>query len=554
MIAADRDRTETMLCNGTIYTMNPKLPWAQAILIRDGRIAAIGSEVDVRQASSGDARETDLGGRMVMPGIIDVHNHAVWAGREELHETRFWPTLTLEQILAEVRTAAARLPADAWIIGSSWGSGLLAEFTVAARRALDDAAGGRPVMLRDDSHHNRWINTAALRLAGIETKTPNPVNGEIVRDAETGEATGVLLETACAAVEAAVAKVRAASPQLDVDAGAHALARLNAYGVTGFQDSLSTRPVLEALKRLDDSGRLSAWVVASMPLFSLPFESGEVGNALLALREQYRGPHLRPDAAKIMLDGVPPSRTSAMLEPYLPDAVHGRCYCGSTLLTVPQVARALADCEKRGIRVKIHCAGDGAVRAALDAIDVLRSFNGPGLMHHIAHASFIAESDVPRFAELNVAADLSPIIWFPSVIVEAIRAAVPRERVERFWPNRDLHESGALIAGGSDWPVVPDPDPWQGIEGMVTRRNPSGEFEGALWPEQALDLATVLKAYTINPARAMGIADVTGSLEIGKSADLIVLDRHLFDTPIDELADTCVLATYFEGRVVYERA
>jgi predicted amidohydrolase YtcJ len=554
MSTAASEADELLLHNGLFYTMDTNHPWARALLIRDGRIAAVGSDGDVRGAASGAARSVDLGGRMAMPGINDVHVHAVWAGREELHEVRFVPTLTLEQILAEVRTAAARLPADAWIVGSSWGSGLFGELTPAARRALDEAAGGRPVMLRDDSHHNRWVNSTALQLAGIDAATPNPAKGEIVRDRATGEATGVLLETACVGVDALVSKARAKSPQLDVDAGVHALARLNAYGITGFQDAISTRQVLEALKRLDDSGRLSAWVVASLPLVPFGYEASEVGDELLALREQYRSRHLLPDAAKIMLDGVPPARTAAMLEPYLPDAARGCCYCGSTTMTVPQVARALADCEKRGIRVKIHCAGDGAVRAALDAIDVLRSFNGPGLMHHIAHASFIAEEDVPRFAELNVAADLSPIIWFPSVIVEAIRATVPHERVERFWPNRDLHESGALIAGGSDWPVMPDPDPWQGIEGMVTRRNPTGEFEGALWPEQALDLATVLQAYTINPARAMGIDHMTGSLEVGKSADLIVLDRHLFEIPPDELADTRVLATYFEGRIVYERA
>jgi predicted amidohydrolase YtcJ len=241
-----------------------------------------------------------------------------------------------------------------------------------------------------------------------------------------------------------------------------------------------------------------------------------------------------------------------MLEPYLPDVVHGCCFRGNTILTVPQLARTLAECEKRGISVKIHCAGDAAVRSALDAVEVLRSFNGPGLRHQIAHASFIDPLDVPRFAELDVVADLSPMLWFPGVIVEAIRTTVPPERVDHFWPNRDLNEAGALLAAGSDWPVVPDPNPWVGIQGMVTRRDPCGQFAGALWPEQALDLPTALRAYTLNPAKAMGIADWTGSIEAGKSADLIVLDRHLFRIPHNELAATRVLATYFEGRLVHE--
>ncbi len=209
-----------------------------------------------------------------------------------------------------------------------------------------------------------------------------------------------------------------------------------------------------------------------------------------------------------------------------------------------------------GLAAKIHCAGDAAVTQALDAIDVVRSFNGPTpLIHHIAHASYITPDDVPRFAELGVAADLSPIIWYPTVFLEAHKAAMGEERALRFWPNHDLKNAGALMAGGSDWPVIPNPDPWQGIEGMVTRRNPSGDFPGvSLWAEQALDLPTVLEIYTINAARAIGLEQTIGSIEIGKSADMIVLDRAIFDVPPDQIADTSVEVTIFEGRKVYERS
>jgi predicted amidohydrolase YtcJ len=175
-------------------------------------------------------------------------------------------------------------------------------------------------------------------------------------------------------------------------------------------------------------------------------------------------------------------------------------------------------------------------------------------MHQIAHASFIDPADIPRFAALNVAADLSPIIWYPGPITQAIMAVVPPERAQRYWPNHDLHQAGALLAAGSDWPVMPRPDPWLGIEGMITRRNPDGTTPGALWPEQALDLPTVLEIYTINAARAMGLGDVTGSLEVGKSADFIIIDQDLFSIPATDIADTKVLRTYFEGRLVYARS
>jgi predicted amidohydrolase YtcJ len=552
-MSSPRAEPDLILRNADIHTMDARRPRAAALAIRDGRINAVGSDAEMSALAGPASRVVDLRGRMVLPGLVDVHSHFVWAGRAELYEVRFAPTLSLDQILDQVATAAAKEAADGWVVGGIWGSPLLDSLNSSeARHRLDVAAGGRPVMLRDDSHHNRWVSSAALRIAGIDDATPDPVNGTIVRDPNTGAATGLLLESAGILVEGVLAESQAREPQRDVDAALHALKRFNAYGITATQESLSTRTVMQAIRALDDSGRMTAWVVGSMPVVETAIAHGDFGAMLFDDRERYRSRHFRPDAGKILLDGVPTmARTSAMLEPYLPDARHGCCFRGGTMLTVPQLARALADCEARGIAVKIHCAGDAATRAALDAVEVLRTFNGPGLAHHIAHASFIDPVDVPRFAELNVVADLSPMLWFPGVIVEAIRAAVPKDRVDHFWPNRDLHEAGALLAGGSDWPVVSDPDPWLGMQGMVTRRDPTGRFPGALWPEQALDVATVLRIYTINGARALNLADEIGSLEPGKSADLIVIDRDLMAVPAEQIAGTRVLATYFEGRLVH---
>jgi predicted amidohydrolase YtcJ len=279
-----------------------------------------------------------------------------------------------------------------------------------------------------------------------------------------------------------------------------------------------------------------------------------VGEALFALRAQYRSRHVRPDFVKLFMDGVPTTRTAAMLTPYISSKMHGCGFCGDGLISKGELARWIARAEQLGLGVKVHCTGDAAVRDTLDAVEMVRTVNGPGRLHHIAHASFIDPADIPRFRALNVAADLSPIIWYPGPIMDAIRAVVPKERADRYWPNRDLHEAGALLAAGSDWPVISNPDPWLGIEGMLTRRDPSGRFDGALWPEQALDLETVLGIYTINAARAMGLGDVTGSLEPGKSADFIVIDRDLFAAAPEDVADTKVLSTWFEGRCVYERA
>ncbi len=386
--------------------------------------------------------------------------------------------------------------------------------------------------------------------------TANPNRGEIGRDPATGALTGIMVETAAGLVERALAESGHYTPEMDRAAMARSIATLNSYGVTAFLDAASMQPILAALKGLDDRGELTAWAACAMVAVEPSFMFGLAGDALLNLRENYRSAHVKPDFVKIFLDGVPGFKTAAFHDAYKPDPIRGCCFRGSTLLTVPDLVRWIGKCEKRGLSVKIHCAGDAAVTQALDAIDVARSFNGPTeLTHHIAHASYIAPQDIRRFAELGVVADLSPIIWYPSHFLEGHKLAMDEARAERFWPMKDLAEAGALMAAGSDWPVIPNPDPWNGIEGMVTRRNPSGEFgDRSLWPEQALDLATVLEIYTINAARAIGLAGVTGSLEIGKSADIIVLERNLFDIPADEIADTRVLTAYFEGRPVYERA
>lgn len=543
--------------NGRIYTMDRKRPWASAIAVKGGRIVAVGEDGDVAALTGPATRVVDLEGAMAMPGIVDVHAHLMMGGQAELFELRFPPTSSFETLIARVGEAAAKASEGSWIIGGQWGSDLLPKLNTAeALAALDRVSAGHPVMLRDDTYHNRWINSQALRLAGVSAATPDPEKGSIGRDASTGAPTGMMIESAAGIVERVIAQSGHYTEAMDRAAMARSIATLNSYGVTAFLDAAAMQPILAALKGLDDRGELTAWSVSAMPAVEPSFMFGIAGDELIALREEYRGAHARPDFVKIFLDGVPGARTAAFHEPYVSDPVLGCCFRASTIVTVPDLIRWVGKCEKLGLGVKIHCAGDAAVTQALDAIDVVRSFNGPTkLVHHIAHASYIAPADIARFAELGVAADLSPFLWYPTSFLEGHKQTMGDARALRFWPNRDLLAAGALLAGGSDWPVMPNPDPWNGMEGLVTRRNPSGEFPGsALWPEQAIDIATALEIFTINSARAIGLADTVGSIEIGKSADFIVLDRNVLETPAEDIADTRVLTTWFEGRVVHERA
>ncbi|PSJ56474.1 amidohydrolase [Pseudaminobacter soli (ex Li et al. 2025)] len=553
MNSADRG-ADTVLVNGRIYTMDPERRWAEAVAIADGRILAVGNEGDVRRHAGANTLVVDLEGRMAMPGFVDVHNHILMGGQAELFERRFPGSATLDEILGHVRAAAADAQPGQWIFGSQWGADMLTELnTEAALARLDEASQGHPVLLRDETAHNRWINSEAMRLSGIRQDSRDPTEGSFGRDPKTGRLTGILIESAAGIVERVAAEDF--TDEMAEAAVAQAVRSNSAYGITAFQDAASVLPVMAALASLDRKGELTARAVTSIPLVEPSFMFGLSGAELLARREEFRSERVHPNFTKIFLDGVPGAKTAAFHEPYVEDAVHGPAYRGHTLVSLPELVRYIDMSEKLGMGLKIHCTGDASVTQMLDAVEAVRHFNGPArVLHHIAHASYIRDEDIPRFAKLGVAADLCPMIWYPTTFLEGHKEAMGVERAEKFWPVADLINAGTLMAGGSDWPVSPIPDPWNGIEGLVTRRNPSGAFAGrALWPEQAIDLETAIAIYTINSARAVGLDHQTGSIEAGKSADIIVLDQNAFDVPTDRIAETKVLTTYFEGRVVYQR-
>jgi len=538
---------------GRIYTVDTGRSWSQAVAIRGGKIVAVGSDADVLKWRGAASETHDLAGRMMMPGLVDVHNHHIRGGEMDLYDVTFQAYHSFDEILKLVKARAEKLPAGEWICGGIWSSELIERLRqMEAKAALDGVSPDNPVMLRDDSMHNRWVNSKALEVMGVTADTPDPADGEIIREPGTGKPVGLLFEKASALAERAVARGVNDSASRDIASTRRAVEILNSYGVTAYQDANTTLPMLKALSALDRDGELNAWCVASLPAFDTLSGTDVYGDELIARRDEFRSLHVRPDFVKLFMDGVPMTRTAAMLAPYAPDGQGHAVLCRS-FIAIPELVRWIAKTEKLGLAIKIHCAGDAAVRDTLDAIEIVRDFHGPGPAHHIAHAGFIDRDDIPRFKKLNVVADLCPAIWVPSPIISAIQAVTPGDRGSRYWPNRDLHEAGALMAAGSDWPVVGLPDPWFGLEGMVTRRNPKGGYPGALWPEQSLDLATVIEIYTVNPARAMGLGALAGSIEVGKSADLIVLDRNLFECAPDDLADTRVLSTYFEGRLVYSR-
>lgn len=542
-----------VLRGGVIYTVSADLPEAEAIAVTGKDIVFVGSGEDAEAYIGPQTEVVDLDGRLVLPGFIDAHLHPLGGAVKELYQCNFPFSADPEEIRETIAKCVEERPDAEWITGGQWDSGFFERFEMASPRSfLDEVSDNAAIFLSDDSGHNGWGNSKALELAGITAETPDPTGGTILRETD-GTPNGILLETAQGLAYAVIPKY---SDEQFVEAARWFSDYANAFGITAAKAAAIEEDEMAGFVAADRSRELNVHMATSI---RTPY--GHRTEALDydeidRIRDTYASEHVHTDFVKIFLDGVPtPARTAAMLDPYLPDEAHGDDFTGGDLhVGLETLASDLVELDQRGYTVKMHAAGDRSVRVGLNAIEVARKSLGNSIKRHeLAHAGYIHPDDISRFAELNAVADLCPILWHPSPIIDAVISAVGKERGELYWPTRDLLDANAPILAGSDWPsAVPDANPWPGVEAFVTRMDPRGDAEGALWPEQAITLEEAIEIYTIHGARAMKMEDRIGSIEVGKLADFIVLERNIFEIPIDEVADTVIRQTYFEGRLVYE--
>ncbi|MEW6226068.1 MAG: amidohydrolase [Chloroflexota bacterium] len=541
------EHADLILTGGRIFTADPAKTWAEALAVAGGRIVAIGGAGDVKPRIGPRSRVIDLRGRTVTPGFQDAHVHPTHAGlariRCELHGAR-----GREQYLRLVAAYARTHPDAAWILGGGWS---LADFPggLPRREDLDRVVPDRPVFFPNRDGHDAWVNTRALEIAGISRDTPDPVDGRIARDAD-GTPMGTLHEGAMDLVGRHVPPTTAQDLR---DALLESQRYLHSLGITAWQDAWVTDADQAAYLELAASGELTARVVGA--LWWDRSQGLEQIEELEARRAAGRVGRYAATSVKLMVDGIIENQTAAMLQPYFD--VHGILTDNAGLSFIdPEVLKqAVVRLDALGFQPHFHALGDRAVREALDAVEAARTVNGwSDTRPHLAHLQVVHPDDLPRFRRLGALANAQPY-WavHEAQMDELTLPVLGPEVAHRQYPWRSLRRHGATLVMGSDWSVS-TPDPFLEMETAVTRVSDESRGERPPFlPEERLELVDALTAFTAGSAYANHL-DETGTLAVGRLADLAILDRDLFDMRAGPIGETRVLATFVEGVAVHEAA
>jgi hypothetical protein len=549
--AAGQAAAELVFRNGNIYTVDAARPTATSLAVRGGRIEAIGSDQDTAALVGPKTRVIDLQGRLVLPAFHDAHTHPVWGGlshsRCPLYEGN--SPADYQRIIARCATDE---PGTGWLYGVGWRDGLFTPEGVPDKKLLDEILPDRPAAFASVGGHSLWVNSKGLEAAGITRNTADPPNGRIDRDAK-GEAIGGLQE---AAVEMVLSKVPPPSDKARENALIYARDQFNALGIVGWHDALV--PISG-----DEPGQA---IPPGVPqtYASLARKGGLKGYATLALGwDRNRGIEQIPDlvaaaerlsaagvdakAVKFLLDGVPVQRTAALIEPYADK--HG--FRGQLQIDQAVLEQAVVELDAKGFQLHMHTIGDGAVRAAMNAFAKARERNGARERRNlISHDNLISDADLKRAADLGVVAVFQPLWASLDEYMQLVAVRVGSARMTHMYPVASLMRAGGKVAYGSDWPVA-SANPFEGIEVALTRRHPGATEGERLSPTERITLPDAIRNYTLNSAYALKVDDRSGSLTVGKSADLVVVDRDVFKIPENEIGKTRVLVTLFSGEVVH---
>ncbi len=531
---------DLVLRGARIYTVDPERPWATALAVAGDRVVFVGDDAGAEALAGPATRVVDGDGRLVLPGFHDSHVHPISAGMEA-RQCDLNDAASPDAVLARVRACAAAEPRPEWIVGGGWDLTFYPDANP-SKAPLDAIDQTRPIFLTAADGHSAWVNSRALELAGITRETPDPERGRIEREPVTGEPSGTLREAAAGLVGRLVPKPGPAEYRAGLD---YALQRFAALGIVGVHEADASPEMLDAYLAADREDRLTLRVRASQHVD--PDRGVDQIGDLAKRREAYRGRRLDANAAKLFLDGVIEAKTAALLAPYV-----GGSDAGPADYDQDRLDALVAALDREGFQVHMHAIGDRAIRMGLDAIERARAANGPrDARPHLAHIQLFDPADVPRFAALGAIASFQPLwAYADSYIRDLTEPVLGPERSGWLYPIRSLEATGAVVVAGSDWSVS-SPDPLRAMEVAVTRREPGAPIGPAWIPEEQVDLPEIIRAYTIAGAYLAFEEHETGSIQRGKRADFIMLDRDIFTVPANEIHTAKVVWTVFEGKEVY---
>jgi predicted amidohydrolase YtcJ len=550
--AQAQTKADVIITNARVYTVNHAQPWAEAIAIRNQHIVAVGSAKQIAAWRGPKTKAIDAQGRLVLPGFFDSHIHFM-EGALSLEKVNVDETKNVAEIQKMVKDFAAAHPRAPWVLGRGWS---YSEFPggLPDKRDLDEIVPDRPVYVEGYDGHTGWANSKALELSGITKTTPNPPNGEIVRDPKTGDATGALKEEAANIV---VRHLPKPTREERAAALAKAIAWANSVGLTRVvgcgNDTADTSDYLflDLLRTMQKQGKLTLRFYESY--YVRPEGLGpEDWKAIARYRKEYPASDdwLSFSAAKFFLDGVIESHTAAMLEPYSDDPKQ----IGSLRWDVTKYRDTVQALDRQGIQIFTHAIGDKAVRTALDAYQSAAFANHTNdARHRIEHIETVSAEDIPRFGHLGVIASMQPLHSYPDedTLDVWLKSAGP-ERGSRAWAMQSIAKAGGTLAFGSDWPVV-TLNPWYGVQNAVTRQTRDGKPAGGFVPHERLTLEQAIEGYTLGAAKGARRERTEGSIAAGKLADIIMLSRDLFKIEPAEIYKTEVMMTMVGGKIVYQK-
>lgn len=539
---------------GDIYTVDAARSWAQSLAISGNKIVFVGLDDEVGPFIGKETTVVDLDGKMVLPGFQDSHVHPVSSALNS-YMCSLFGLPGVEAYLAKIAECVKNNPEAAWIHGAGWAHRYFTSENQPTKHMLDAIVSDVPLSMNSYDGHSLWVNSKALKMAGVNKNTKDVPSGQIIRFAGSKEPTGLFLEDPA---QELVLSARPRYTEREVyDALLYVQGYLNSLGITSVQDALvdieaqGIYGVLPAYQRAAANNELSMRVVAA--LYWNPNKGIEQVEAMKLVRAQSNKGLFRATSVKIWQDGVMHTRTARLLEDYADKPGEK----GMTMIAPEKLSALVTALDKEGFQMHFHADGDGALRQCLDALEVALKTNGArDSRHHIAHLELVSPQDIPRFRELAVVANVQPM-WSTSksYISDLIRVKLGPERKRWLQINKTFLDHGVTVAYGSDW-YVTTPDPMQLIEAAVTRIRPALTLEEKkqvtpLLPEESVSVAAAIASYTINGAYVNHQEKTTGSLEVGKLADVIVLDKNLFDLAPLQISETKVLLTFMDGKLVH---